>query len=51
MGEKIVPLEINLVRYGDPVSIEKREEKLTSKKVGWNLNKYVDTVVNIMKQL
>lgn len=31
MGEKIVPLEMNLVRYSNPVSVKEREEKSTSK--------------------
>lgn len=31
MGEKIVPLEMNLVRYSNPVSVTEREEKLTNK--------------------
>lgn len=31
MGEKIVPIEMNLVRYGNPVSVKEREEKLPNK--------------------
>lgn len=31
MGEKIVPLEMNLVRYSNPVSVTEREEKLSNK--------------------
>lgn len=37
MGEKIVPLEMNLVRYSNPVSVTEREEKLPSMV---SLNKY-----------
>ncbi|XP_025405247.1 33 kDa inner dynein arm light chain, axonemal [Sipha flava] len=36
MGEKIVPLEMNLVRYSNPVSVKEREEKLTRKKLDGN---------------
>lgn len=28
MGERIVPLEMNLVRYSNPVLVTEREEKL-----------------------
>lgn len=31
MGEKIVPLEMNLVRYSNPVAVTEREEKLKNK--------------------
>lgn len=31
MGERIVPLEMNLVRYGNPVLVTEREEKLPNK--------------------
>lgn len=31
MGEKIVPLEMNLVRYSNPVSVTVREEKISKK--------------------
>jgi len=31
MGEKTVPLEMNLVRYSNPVSVTEREEKLPNK--------------------
>lgn len=31
MAEKIVPLEMNLVRYSNPVSVMEREEKLPNK--------------------
>lgn len=37
MGEKIVPLEMNLVRYSNPVSVTEREDKIQDK-VGFNLN-------------
>lgn len=37
MGEKIVPLEMNLVRYSNPVLITDREEKLPDK-VCYNIN-------------
>lgn len=29
MGEKIVPLEMNLVRYSNPVNVKEREEKIS----------------------
>lgn len=31
MGEKIVPLEMNLVRYSNPISVTEREDKLRDK--------------------
>jgi len=31
MGEKIVPLEMNLVRYSNPVSVIEREDKSLNK--------------------
>lgn len=31
MGEKLVPLEMNLVRYSNPVSVTDREDKLLDK--------------------
>lgn len=31
MGEKIVPIEMNLVRYSNPVLVIEREEKLPNK--------------------
>lgn len=31
MGEKIVPIEMNLVRYNNPVLVIEREEKLPNK--------------------
>lgn len=31
MGEKIVPLEMNLVRYSNPVAVTEREEKMAIK--------------------
>jgi hypothetical protein len=37
MGEKIVPLEMNLVRYSNPVAVTEREEK-SKNKVYYYLN-------------
>jgi hypothetical protein len=31
MGDKIVPLDINLVRYSDPILIKEEEKKLQRK--------------------
>ncbi|XP_060834863.1 33 kDa inner dynein arm light chain, axonemal [Rhopalosiphum padi] len=36
MGEKIVPLEMNLVRYSNPVAVTEREEKSKNKKLDEN---------------